>query len=364
MSNRPIWSGILTRYVCKRFAKLLLLCLFGLSAIFLLVEFFERVDNLMAQNLSYGFMVQYLSLRLPDVIFQILPVAILMAILLTLGGMAKEGELIAVLAGGIHLFQIILPLLIICLGLSVLSGLYQEYWAPFLTQESTIRLAQIKGERVQKKLPQSRIWLAGGEGRFFHLRFLEPADQSLTGVTIFEVDESFQVQKRWDIERCVYKNGFWHLYHGEIWRFGKDAPEVEVIPYKVMAWPEEFSDFASLQKNPDEMQYGELKRYVRRLEEWGYDTDVQKTDLYFKWAFPLTCFIFGLLGIPFATRLHRGVKYISLGLAISISFVYWILMYVGVSMAHAGMIHPMIGAWLGNALFGLLGGVLIWHVKT
>ncbi|MGA1791817.1 MAG: LptF/LptG family permease [bacterium] len=364
MSNRPIWPGILTRYVCKSFAKLLLLCLFGLSAVYLLVEFFERVDNLMAQNLSYGFMAQYLSLRLPEVIFQILPVAILMAILLTLGGMAKEGELIAVLAGGIHLFQIILPLLIICLGLSVLTGLYQEYWAPFLTQESSIRLAQIKGERVQKKLPQSRIWLAGREGRFFHLRFLEPADQSLTGVTIFEVDESFQLQKRWDIERCVYRNGFWHIYDGEIWRFEKDIPEVEVIPYKVVAWPEEFSDFASLQKNPDEMRYGELKRYVRRLEEWGYDTSVQKTDLYFKWAFPLTCFIFGLLGIPFAIRLHRGVKYLSLGLAISISFIYWILMYVGVSMAHAGMIHPMIGAWLGNGLFGLLGGVLIWHVKT
>ena len=154
MPYRQVCPRILTRYVCKKFIKLLLLCLIGLSLIYLLVEFFERLDNLMAQDLSYWFMAQYLSLRLPQVVFQILPVAVLMAILLTLGGMAKEGELVAMLSGGMHIFQIIIPLLIICLGLSVLSGLYQEYFAPILTQESTLRLAQIKGERPLKKLPQ------------------------------------------------------------------------------------------------------------------------------------------------------------------------------------------------------------------
>jgi lipopolysaccharide export system permease protein len=338
--------------------------LFGLTSLYLLVEFFERLDNLMAQRLSYWFMVQYLSLRLPQVIFQILPVAVLMAVLLTLGGMAKDGELIALLAGGINLFQVIFPLLIICLGLSILSGLYQESFAPILTQESTKKLAQIKGEKIKKKLPQGRIWLAGKQGRFFHLRHLDPSNQSLTGLTVFEVDNSFRLQKRWDIKMCYYKDGFWYLDNGQIWSFREGIPEVEKISHMTVSWPEEFSDFASLQKDPQEMGYSELKRYVRRLEEWGYDVSVQKTDLYFKWAFPVTCFIFGLLGIPFAIRLHRGVKYISLGLALGISFIYWVLMYIGVSMAHASIISPLIGAWAGNVLFGFMGILMLYQVKT
>jgi lipopolysaccharide export system permease protein len=309
-------------------------------------------------------MIQFLLLRLPQVIFQILPVAILMAILLTLGSMSKDGELIAVLAGGINLFQIILPLLMICLGLSFLSGLFYESFAPVLAQESSLRLAQIKGEKIQKKLPQGRIWLAGKQGRFFHLQFLDLSNKSLIGVTIFEVDSDFGLKKRWDVEKCDYKNGYWHLYNGQMWHFGKGMPEVENISHKIVLWPEEFSDFANLQKKPEEMGYRELKRYIQRLEAWGYDVSVQKTDFHFKWAFPMTCFIFGLLGIPFAIRLHRGVRYMSLGLSIGLSFIYWILMYVGVSMAHAGLIPAFLGAWIGNILFILLGGGLILRVRT
>ena len=364
MAYRPFFPRIVTRYVCLRFFKLLLFCLCALSTIYLLVEFFERIDNLMAQNLSIWVMFQYLSYRLPQVIFQILPVAVLMGILLILGGMAKDGELIALLAGGINIYQITLPLLIICLLLSVLSGFYQESFAPGLNQESAIRLAQIKGERIQKKLPQGRMWLAGKQGRFFHLQILDADSQSLTGVTVFEVDDNFQLKKRWDIQKCFYRSGLWHLHNGQIWDFEKGMPELENIQYKIVAWPEEFQDFARIQKDPSEMKYKELRQYVQKLEEWGYDARIQKTDLYFKWAFPLTCFIFGLLGIPFAIRLHRGVKYLSLGLALGISFIYWIIMYVGVSMSHSGMLPPVLGAWAGNILFRLFGGVLMFLIRT
>jgi lipopolysaccharide export system permease protein len=364
MPYRPFFPPILTRYVCKRFVKLLLLCLFGLTSIYLMVEFFERLDNLMAQGLSYWFMIEYLSLRLPQVIFQILPVAVLMAILLILGGMSKDGELIALLAGGINIFQIIFPLLIICLGLSFLSGLYQESLAPVLTQKTTIRLAEIKGEKIRKKLPEGRIWLAGKQERFFHIRHLDTSNQSITGMTVFEVDDSFRLKKRWDIKSCYFKDGLWHLEEGQIWNFREGTPEVQNISNKRVSWPEEFSDFAGLQKDPAEMRYGELKRYVKRLEAWGYDVSIQKTDLYFKWAFPVTCFIFGLLGIPFAIRLHRGVRYMSLGISLGISFIYWILMYVGVSMAHAGIMPPVVGAWAGSALFGFMGIFMIFNVHT
>jgi lipopolysaccharide export system permease protein len=53
-----------------------------------------------------------------------------------------------------------------------------------------------------------------------------------------------------------------------------------------------------------------------------------------------------------------------MGLALGMSFVYWIIMYVGVSMAHAGIIPPLAGAWAGNALFGFLGVFLLFRVRT
>jgi len=364
MGFRPLCPGILTAYVGRRFAARLSLCLAGLTSLYMLVEFFERVDNLMAQQLSFLIMPRYLAFRLPQILFQILPVGVLMAILLTLGGMARDGELTAMLAGGINLFQIIIPLLCICLGLSLFAGVYQEYLSPVLVQESSVLLDRINGDKPRTKLLQGRIWLAGKQGRFFHLQVVDEEQQCLSGVSVFEVDEAFRLTRRWDLEECCYRNGFWHLRNGEMWSFDRGIPEAERISQKVVAWPEEFKDFSRLQKDPAEMGYRELKQYIRRLQEWGYDTAVQMTDLYFKWAFPLACFIFGLLGIPFAARLHRGVRYISMGLALGVSFVYWIIMYIGVSMAHAGIIPPLAGAWAGNALFGFLGMFLLLRVRT
>ena len=157
MSAIPIFPKILTRYISIRFFKYLILCLIGLTFIYLLVEFFERLDNLMAQSLSFWVMTHYLSLRLPQVIFQILPPAILMATLLTLGGMSKDKELIAFMVGGFSPYQIILPLIVIFFQLSLFSGLYQEFWAPEIIQKSQIILSSIKGEKQKKKLSQGRI---------------------------------------------------------------------------------------------------------------------------------------------------------------------------------------------------------------
>ncbi|MBN2373798.1 LptF/LptG family permease [bacterium] len=364
MDQTSLFPSILTRYVFKRFSGYLILCLFGLISIFLLVEFFERLDNLMGQRLSMWIMIEYLLLRLPQTVFQLLPVAVLMAALLTLGGMAKDGELTAILAGGINLFQIIVPLISLFLGISILSGLYQVSIAPILAQKSSAKLALIKGEVPIKKLAQGRIWLAGKHGRFFHIQLLDEENKTLDGVTIFEVDGAFRVKRRWDIQKCYYQNGLWHIYKGRLWRFEDGGPIVEEMAQEAIAWPEEFSDFARIKKDTQEMGYMELKKHIRRLEAWGYKATVQRTDMHFKWALPFACLIFGFLGVPFAIRMHRGVKYISIGLSLVITFFYWAIMSMSVSMSYSGILPPVIGTWAANAMFGVLGFALICRIKT
>lgn len=364
MSKRPLLPRRLTTYVLSGFIQYFFLCLAGLSSIYLLVEFFERLDNLIAQGLSIVVMLHYISLRFPQVVFQILPVAVLMATLLTMGGMARQGELIASLAGGISLYQIIIPLIILFFLFSLTSGLYFEFCSPLLTQKAVKVLAQIKGEKPPNKLYQGKIWLSGKQGRFFSIQFLDLKDRSLHGVTIFEVGEDFRLKRRWDILKCIYKEGLWYLDDVKIWSFTDGRSKREAKSPKVVGWPEAFSDFASLSKSPQEMGYRELKSYIRRLDQWGYNTAALRTDLYFKWAFPLTCLIFGLCGIPFAIRLQRGVKYFSLGISILVAFSYWIIAHLAVSMGHWGILPPIIGAWSGNIVFGLLGLVLIVRIRS
>lgn len=363
MKGRPLIPKRIARYIAVKFLKGLILTILALTAIYLLVEFFERVDNLMAQGLPFSVMIEYLSMKTPQVIFQILPVAILLTTLFVLGGMAKDNEIIAMMAGGISLFEIIIPLIIIFILLGLLSGIYGEYWSPHLAEETHFRLSQIKGVRPAHKLSEGKVWLAGEEGRFFHIKYIDFPNESLKGVTIFEVDERFQLRKRWDIRECYYRNGVWELFDCEAWEFHDDRPRLEKLEKTRIIWPETFSDFASLQKNPQEMSFLELRDYLRRLEKWGYKTYMLRTDLHFKIAFPFACLIFGLLGIPFALHLNRGVRYMSIGISMIASFIYWIIMHLGVSMAHAGILPPLLGAWAGNLIFGILLFISIHYMR-
>ena len=127
--------SLLHRYVLRRFIYCYLLSATGLIGIFLVVDFFERVDEFIRRDMPYSDLVFYFIYKIPGIAFYMAPQAVLLATVVTLAVLARDNEIIAMKAGGIGIVGITLPILGAALVVALLVLASNEYIAPSATKK-------------------------------------------------------------------------------------------------------------------------------------------------------------------------------------------------------------------------------------
>ncbi|MBW1790790.1 MAG: LptF/LptG family permease, partial [Deltaproteobacteria bacterium] len=114
---------LLDRYLIKQFLGNMLLVLGSLVAVYLLVDFFERIDDFIEAEKSIGLAALYFLLKIPFILDQLLPVCILLAGIITIGLLYRSRELMSLHAGGINIFRVSFPIFFIsgCITLAALA---------------------------------------------------------------------------------------------------------------------------------------------------------------------------------------------------------------------------------------------------
>jgi lipopolysaccharide export system permease protein len=97
----------------------------------------------------------------------------------------------------------------------------------------------------------------------------------------------------------------------------------------------------------------------RRMDRKERDSSRYEVEIHKKWAFPVACFVFVLVGAPLGARVRRG----SLGVAGGLSFLFFLIYYMaslgGEKLGDRGLVPPAVGMWAINVLLGILGVVLV-----
>ena len=96
--------GILFWYIVRHYLSILLLCLTGLVTIYLVIDFFEKLRRFLKHDAELTSMLMYFVLKIPDIAFQLVPFAVLMASLLAIGLLNKNHEITAMRSCGVSLF--------------------------------------------------------------------------------------------------------------------------------------------------------------------------------------------------------------------------------------------------------------------
>lgn len=76
-----------------------------------------------------------------------------------------------------------------------------------------------------------------------------------------------------------------------------------------------------------------------------------------KFAIPVACPVFVLIGLPLAIRTRRGGMTIGFGMALGFFLVYWAFLMGGEQLADRGYMEPWLAMWQANIL---LGGAGLW----
>ncbi len=356
----------LSKYLIRNVLKFLLLSEFAGVAVFTVIEFFDHVD-LFAQtfhNLVYGF--AYLALRLPYYFNLILPLCFLISILILIIVMIRANELILIRTSGISTFAMMKPLLLLSLVLVIFSFALSEWIIPVSSSTSEyIYRAKIKQEQSLVYFKNDKIWFKR-ENMVCNIGFFDTKRDLMKDVTVIELSDQYSIRKRYDMKDGTWQGGSW-VFHTIVERTFGPAGVTAKKSYATLTGliDDPPSVFKIVERNPEEMSYKELSRYITRLQRNGHDITRYLVDLYNKIAFPFINVIMVFAAFSVGLR-YSKTKQISKGifLGISLGMLYWFFHSISLSLGYSEIFPPLFAAWFANLFFFSLGTVGVVTLRT
>jgi len=358
--------SLLTRYLVKEFLRLFGLCAAGGTVLYLVIDLFDRITIFIRAGADAGWVARFLVYKTPLMIYQILPAAMLLAVLLTLGIMSRHNEIIALRTSGIPVLRIVYPFAGIAAAVSVGSFFFNEYVvSPAYQKHEYMSRSLVEGKIPFKWWVGGKFWFKAPEG-IYEIMAFQPVTEELFEITFFEIERPFRLARRFDAERARWQAPHWIFRNVEVRTF-RDGALVGTERAEEMTLPldESPGDFQSLAQYTEELPYGQLRDTIREIEAEGYDSTPYRVEMNRKISFPLLNVITALLGIPFAMRLPKtGGLAAAVGISLVLGFVFWVLFAVTISLGKTGVLPPLLSAWAANIVFLCLGLFLLLRVES
>ncbi len=356
---------IVTRYFTREFLRNFLLCMASFVALYLLVDLFDRMDDMIKRQVSPGLMIQYAVCLVPMILHQVCPLGVLLCTFITLGTFVRNHEITALKAGGVSLFRVLIVFVLAACTLSLLSLWMQEYVLPHTNSRAKlIKTVHIKGKRLTRLYKKHQYWYRV-KNKIFHVEFFNPEKNELQNVSVLFVNDDLFLKKRVDAERAQWEDGMWILTNGSVREFFPDGRmEAEAFTSRRLNIQHTPDDFRMSRKEGDEMSFSELRRFIAKIKKAGYPSTGFVVDLHAKVSYSFINIIMAILGIPFALRIGRsGGMAVGIGLSVVLGLVYWTFFGFCLSLGKGGAISPFVSAWIANIAFGALGLYLFLHVR-
>jgi len=353
---------ILYRYVTKEILLYFSIVLVTVVSIYLLVDFIEKIDNFMESGVPAIRCVLYLAYKLPFIFNQIAPVGFLLSILVALGLMSKNNEVIALKSCGIGKSRLLKPVVTLGVFFGGLLFLVAEMIVPVFTANANhIWLQEVKKKNIYATRTND-IWMRASR-KIIHIQQYEPEKKEISGVTVYLFDDEFQLISRVDAVKGVFAEKDWFFFNAMEQRFealnGGRSHQL-LHPKMTLDLKLNPDDLAHAAKRSDEMGLGELGRTIRKMEKEGYSATRYRVDFHGKIAAPFVCIFLSVLGTAIALRgrLREGLP-VSITYGLAIAFLYWIFHSFSLSLGYAEMLPPVAAAWIANLVFSCVSVVLL-----
>jgi len=355
---------ILDRYLLREQILSLVMGLVFFVAIFVVVDVFEKLDSFLDNKVPLPVVLHFYLVSIPGIVTMVLPMSMLLSCLLALGQVGRHNELTAMQAAGIGVTRVLLPLYVFAFLVSASVFTVNETVMPGMNAlRNKIYRGDIKKESLEGASVRTNLAYLGSDGRTFLIRSYNIPERTMREVVIQQIRQH-TLNGRIDAESATWEKGRWVFRQGFVRRFDREGEHAAHFNELVIPGLKESPEsFAKAEEDPKALSYWELERYIQRLKQSGSRVQKYLVELYLKISFPLTNFVVVLIGTALAIRVRRGGLAISFGLAVFISFVYYAIIRTGQALGHSGTLPPLIGAWLGNFVFGGLGLELLRRAR-
>jgi lipopolysaccharide export system permease protein len=351
----------LSRYWFREWLKTFLITQAIVLCVYLAVDYLSNMDRFLSSGMSLVQALGYELLTIPFMFVQFSPAGMVLSVIVVFGLMNRNNELMALRSSGISLFHLVRPAAATGLAMAALMFLLGETLVPVtMARANAIKYSTFK---KNKKIHASTedVWIQG-DRKIVHVRYFNPKDGTVSGISITCFDQEFNLASRTDAAWARYGEGAWHLAGVLEQTFSPDSDESGVTFHDQKTVDLEIlpEDLQRVARKSDEMSFFELARYVRKVEAEGYDATVYRVDLYGKTAFPFLCLIMALTGAAAGIRpfMKDGMP-LGIGLGLAVSFAYWVMYGFCTSLGYGRLLPPFVSAWAANFFFLCFSGLFL-----
>lgn len=352
---------LLYRYLLRHFLLSFAGSLAAFVSLFVVFDFFERLRVFMKEGSTIIQALSYVVFKVPQVVHLMVPVAVLVGTLISIGKLSQLSEITAMRASGASVGWLVRPLILTGLLISIFHFIAAETVVPWANES----LEQLYNLDIKKKdetgrLSREHFWYRK-DNSFYSIGFYDSKDATLAEISKFEFDNFFRLTKRTDAESAQWVSNRvgWSMRGITETKF---EPTLKIESFKrlPLVIDEKPADFYSMQREPEEMSSQELSRYIDKLRSEGVPVTKYLVELAAKFAFPLVNMIAVLLAFPFALKPSRSGKMTASFIAgIGLGFAYHFVHATCVSLGGAGVIPVLAAAWSADVIFLCVGLYLV-----
>jgi LPS export ABC transporter permease LptG/LPS export ABC transporter permease LptF len=360
---------IVDTYILSHFLFYFLIWLASLVSMTLIYNFFELIGDMIRNHIPLLKMFTYLFFLSPTLIYTSLPISVLLAVLGAFGVMTKQNEVTAFKACGVSLFRLAMPVFVASVLFSGALFAFDFYYVPGANRKQDALRDEIKGRATQTYLNPNRKWIWGASSRIFFYKYFDPNEKMMAGVYVFELEpNTFQLTREIAAERAhwnpslktwIFENGWNSDFQGTqrlaTHTFGGQTfPELTEDPNYFLK--EAFQD--------KQMNFMQLDRYIRDLQQSGFDTIRLQVQFHRKFSVPIFAMIMALIAVPFAFLVGSRGAMTGIGVSIAIAIVYWGISILFEKIGDVNQLPPAMAAWSPDAVFSLAGLYLLIRMKS
>lgn len=351
------------RHLLLNFLRNLAYTMVGALILFTLIDMLDHMNSFLDNHATAYMIYRYYTFKAVWIVDTVLPIAMLMATLFTVGTMARYLELTALFAAGWSLLKICRPLIIVGIVVTLFSLAWREYVLPQANiNRNKVWEVEIHGnpDRIR---PTRQIALTNGDGRLYYARQFDPNSGILTGLKIITYDGA-RITERIDVQRAEWTGSAWTLINGIRRTFTGDDETTAVFDrLTARDLTVDPKGFYRDRIRQEDMNIRQLMAYADLVARSGGDPTSAEVDIQFNLAFPLVNLIVVLLGILLASGPRKTTIASGFGWTLAISFGYYLFMNFGRSLGHTQTVSPVVAAWSGNILYTVIYAVLFVRAR-
>jgi len=352
---------IISKYLLKAVTLNVLLVMLALIAMFSFFNLIQELEVLGKGNYGLGRVLLFVLLSAPGHIYDVMPVAVLVGCMYSLGQFARHSELIVLRVSGVSTLNIAVLLLKVGFIFTMMTFLVGELVTPF--SEKTAQRMRIKAtDSVIAQDFRSGLWVKDGTS-FVNVEEVLP-DATLLNVHIYEFDQNFRLRSINNAKSGEFAEDDWNLKQVKKTDFDKNS--VKVSEFEKSRWhslirPELMNVLLVV---PARMSALNLYSYINHLTLNKQKTTRYEVALWGKLIYPLACMVMVILALPFAFIQQRaGGASTKIFVGIMLGVVYQIMNRVFV---HLGLLNDwsaLFSAIMPTILFLLAGLTMLYSVE-